>query len=169
MNGKAWPGGGASSGHSTRKAGVLCGLYVLMVVLFMAGCAHKAEAPPQPKAVDTKELVSREVKDPVRAEKILALMEKLGREMTLQREINMQGQQATLRLNGDYNTTPEQLQKHMESMQKSRSQNRQRIVETYFQIKALTTQAEWEALSKPDEEALRQLVKQPAVPEKGKN
>jgi transcription antitermination factor NusG len=116
--------------------------------------------------VDRKALVYKEVADPARAEKIVALMDKLEVEMKLQSEINKQGQQTILMLNTDYDTTPEQLQKQMDVIQTSRYQNRQRILDTYFQIKALMTRQEWEAISKPEGEMLMQMINKAKVPVK---
>jgi hypothetical protein len=152
------------SGYA-NKAGFIGGLAALICVLLMTGCAHKPEAPPQ-QTVDRKDLVYKEVADPARAEKIVALMEKLEVEMKLQSEINNQGQQTILMLNTGYDTTSEQLQKQMDVIQTSRSQNRQRILDTYFQIKALMTRQEWEAISKPEDQMLMQMINKAKVPVK---
>lgn len=152
------------SGYA-KKAGFIGGLAALICVLLTTGCAHKPEAPPQ-QTVDRKALVYKEVADLARAEKIVALMDKLEVEMKLQSEINKQGQQTILMLNTDYDTTPEQLQKQMDVIQTSRYQNRQRILDTYFQIKALMTRQEWEAISKPEGEMLMQMINKAKVPVK---
>ncbi len=152
------------SGYA-KKAAFIGGLSALICVLLMTGCAHKPEAPPQ-QTVDRKALVYKEVADPARAEKIVALMDKLEAEMKLQSEINKQGQQTILMLNTGYDTTSEQLQKQMDVIQTSRSQNRQKILDTYFQIKALMTRQEWEAISKPEGEMLMQMINKAKVPVK---
>ena len=168
MEGNAWRAAGFLSGLAKKKAGYLCGLSVVIVVLLMAGCAHKPEAPPQ-KTESLQDLVHREISDPARAEKILALMEQMDARIKLQKEMNQQAQQVFLNLNADYNTTPEQFQQHMDSARASRDENRQKIMDAYFQTKALTTQQEWEALSKPGEQKLMDFLNKTEVPDKKHN
>jgi hypothetical protein len=155
------------SGYA-KKAGFIGGLAALIGVLLVAGCAHKPEAPPQ-KTESLQDLVHKEISDPARAEKVLALMEQMDARIKLQNEMNQQAQQAFLNLNADYNTTPEQFQQHMDSARASRDENRQKIMDAYFQIKALTTQQEWEALSKPGEQRLMDFLNKTEVPDKKHN
>lgn len=168
MNTNAWRKACFISSRAIKKAGYLCGLSVVIVVLLMAGCAHKPDAPPQ-KAESLQDLVHKEISDPARSEKILALMEQMDARIKLQQEMNQQAQQVFIMLNADYETTPEQLQKHLDSAKVSRDKNRQKIMDYYFQIKALTTQQEWEALSKPGMQKLMDSLNKTEVPDKKHN
>lgn len=148
MNTNAWREACFVSGPAIKTAGFLCGLAAVVSVLLMAGCAHKQEAPPQ-KTEDLQSLVHKEISDPARAEKVLVLMEQMNASIRLQNELNQQAQQVFIMLNADYDTTTEQLQNHLDGTKASRDKNRQKIMDAYFQIKALTSQQEWEALSGP--------------------
>ncbi|HWR68104.1 MAG TPA: hypothetical protein VN416_03710 [Desulfomonilia bacterium] len=141
MNGKAWQRGCVLGGHAVKKAGFVCGFSVLVVLLLMTGCAHK-----QPQ--DMQNLVHKEISDPARAEKILALMDQMEDGINFQKMIVQDTQKQFMRLNGDYNTTPEQIQELLDGTKESREKNRQKIMDAFFQIQALTTPQEWEALSK---------------------
>lgn len=136
-------------------------LYVVFTVfvLLMFGCAHDHGAPKE-RTVDVKSLVQKEISDPVRADKIVALMEQLNAELNMQKQATLDIQQELARLNADYDATPEQFRKLMDSSTEYREKTRSKILDTYFQIKALTTPQEWEAISKAEvQEVLENLKK----------
>jgi hypothetical protein len=152
MNGKAWQRGCVLGGHAVKKAGFVCGFSVLVVLLLMTGCAHK-----QPQ--DMQNLVHKEISDPARAEKILALMDQMEDGINFQKMIVQDTQKQFMRLNGDYNTTPEQIQELLDGTKESREKNRQKIMDAFFQIQALTTPQEWEALSKAEIQKYPEFLK----------
>jgi hypothetical protein len=152
MNGKAWQRGCVLGGHAVMKAGLVCGFSVLVVVLLMTGCAHK-----QPQ--DMQNLVHKEISDPARAEKILALMDQMEDGINFQKMIVQDTQKQFMRLNGDYNTTPEQIQELLDGTKESREKNRQKIMDAFFQVQALTTPQEWEALSKAEIQKYPEFLK----------
>ncbi len=168
MNGTVRQSAFFMSNRMVKRTGHVWGVAAIMGFLLMAGCAHKQAAPPQ-ETVNLKELVHREIADPVRAEKILALMEQVDAGINAQWAMNQQAEQDFMMLNADYNSTPEQFQRHMESVKASRDRNRQVIMDAYFQVKALTTQKEWDAISKPDRDILMEFIKKTEVPDKALN
>jgi hypothetical protein len=147
MNGKAWQGRGALNGLVMKKAGFSYGLFTLMFVLLMTGCAHEQPALSQ---ADVKDLVHKEISDPVRADKVVALMEQMNAEISDQMNAKVEFRKDFAKLNTDYYATPEQFEQFMESTREAQDKNRARIMETYFRIKDLTTPQEWEALCKPE-------------------
>jgi len=131
-------------GHMMK---MVCGLSALIIVLFMTGCAHEQPALSQ---ADVKDLVHKEISDPVRADKVVALMEQMDAEISDQMNAKVEFRKYFAKLNTDYYATPEQFEQYFESTREAQGKNRARIMETYFKIKDLTTPQEWEALSKPD-------------------
>lgn len=147
MKGNARQGGGASMGHTMRKAVFAWGLSALMAVLLTAGCAHQQTAPAQGGPTDMQKLVLQVVKDPERAGKINVLLQQLDAQLKSRRQLSNIERQELLRLNAEYSSTPEQFQALIESSRESRMKSRALILDTYSQVKALTTPQEWEAIS----------------------
>jgi septal ring factor EnvC (AmiA/AmiB activator) len=141
------------------KRAVYFPIVLSMIVLIMTGCAHQKSSPQQ-ETLDVKSLVHKEISDPVRADKIVALMEKMNADLNRQRQAMIDSQKELQRLNSDYNTTPEQFKSLMDSAKVSRDKMRQDIMDTYFKIKALTTRQEWEALSKAEVQAMSKILKE---------
>lgn len=129
----------------------------IVCALLAAGCAHQQPAPPPPPA-DMKSLVRQVISDPARADKVLALMEQLDGEMGAQMKANVDLQNEFMRLNADYNAAPGQFQQHQSAAAAARDKARARIFDTYFQLKALTTKEEWDALSKPGKQAMTNVL-----------
>lgn len=149
-------------------AGASRGLSAFLLVLLMAGCAHNQPAPaPEPPGL--KALVYKEIADPVRAEKVLVLMRQTTAGINALKETNQRVQQEIVKLNADYNAMPEQFRKQQAYAGEARRRLRQEILDAYFQIKALTTPQEWEALSRSDRESLKEFIKKTEVPEEELN
>jgi hypothetical protein len=148
--------------YSVMLSGLCCGL-ILMVAMFLAGCSHnKASeqmAPQQKYMEDMKATVNKEIPDPARAGKILALMNKLSNQFMAQKMKLGTTQQEIIKLNTDYDTTPEQMQKAMDESLASRMENRKKIMDTYFELKSLMNKKEWEAISKADAQAMAEFLK----------
>jgi hypothetical protein len=85
------------------------------------------------------------------------------------KETNDRVQQEIVKLNADYNATPEQFRKQQAYAAEERRRRRQEILDAYFQIKALTTPQEWEALSRSDRESLKEFIKKTEVPDEELN
>lgn len=160
MKGRSWQ---EAEGISCRlaRAGLFCVL-VSLFVLLTDGCAHQQTASHQ-KPVDMKSLVKKEIPDPERADQILALLEQLDADLATQRQAILASQQELKKLNADYDATPEQFMKLIDSARESRERSRQKIIDTYFRIKALTTRGEWEALAKAEMQALTDFLKKRGV------
>jgi hypothetical protein len=153
------------TGRVMKRSGFLCGLSALIGVLLMAGCAHDQTAAAK-KSVDLRDLVRKEVSDPVRAQQILALMEQVEAGINFQKMINQDTQKQFMRLNADYNTTPEQIQGLLDGTKESREKNRQKTLDAFFQIQALTTPQEWEVISKAEIQKYPDFLKIIETPDK---
>jgi hypothetical protein len=147
---------------SNMESGLLWILPSFLLFLLMAGCAHKQ---PEPEPVDLKAFVYKQISDPARAEKILALMNQTSAGINALKETDQEVQQKTMLLNADYKATLEQFRKLQDFAAESRRRNRQEILDAYFQIKALTTPQEWEALSQNEKESLKDFIKKTEVPD----
>jgi hypothetical protein len=150
MKGNKGRKAGFVSGRAMGKAGLACAFFAFACALLVSGCAHEHEkvAPNALETVDMKALVHKEVSDPVRAGKILALLEQIDADFNKRIKANRETQQEVLRLNTDYNATPEQFKTIMERAGESRDEERARILEAYVKVKEITTPQEWEAISK---------------------
>lgn len=142
------------------------GLSAFLLILLMAGCAHN---PPAPQPPGLEALVHEKIADPVRAEKVLVLMRQTAAGISALKETNERVQQEIVKLNADYNATPEQFSKQQAYAGEARRRLRQEILEAYFQIKALTTPQEWEWLSGSDRESLKEFIKKTEVPDEELN
>ncbi|HXK46818.1 MAG TPA: hypothetical protein PLT09_05220 [Deltaproteobacteria bacterium] len=138
-------------------------MVMLMAVMFLAGCSHTREAVPmtarQKYMNEMKTLVSREVADPARADRVLALMDRMSMESLALKEKSVFYQHEFMRMNADYGTTPEQLQKIIDESLEFRMESRKKIMEDYFELKSLMTKKEWEAVSKGDVQAMAECLK----------
>jgi hypothetical protein len=136
---------------------------ILMVAMLLAGCSHNKASeqiePHQKYMEEMKSTVNKEIPDPARAEKILALMNKLSNQFMAQKMQLGTTQQEIIKLNTDYDTTPEQMQKAMDESLASRMENRKKIMNTYFELKSLMNKKEWEAISKADAQAMAEFLK----------
>lgn len=136
---------------------------ILMVVLLLAGCSHtksSGQVTPREKYMnEMKTLVNKEVPDPARADKILALMEQMSREVMDLKKRSISYQQEFMRLNADYGTTPEKLQQVIDESHEFRMESRKKIMDAYFELKSLMDKEEWEAVSKGDVKAMAEYLK----------
>lgn len=134
---------------------------ILMVIL--AGCSHtkaSQEVTPRQKYMDDiRTLVDKEIPDHARADKIVALMEQLSSEVMDLKQRSVSYQQEFARLNADYSTTPEMLQKVIDEAHEYRMESRKKIMDDYFELKSLMSKEEWEAVSKGDVKAMSEYLK----------
>jgi len=113
--------------------------------------------------------VYKEISDPARAEKVLILMRQMSAGINDLKKTNERVQQEIVKLNADYDATPEQFRKQQAYAGEARRTHRQEILDAYFQVKALTTPQEWEALSSSDKESLKEFIKKDEVPDEELN
>jgi len=154
MNGNIWRPAVFPIGRMMQEAGLACGFLALLILLF-SGCSHEQ---PKPTQADVKGLVHKEISDPVRADKVAALLARLDAEIAEQMKAREANRNEFVRLNQDYNSTPEQFDRYLEKNRKVQEQNRARIMETYFKIKENTTPQEWEAICKPEMQSLTDML-----------
>ncbi len=149
-------------GYRVMLTGISCAT-IFMVAMLLAGCSHNKASekiePHQKYMEEMKSTVNKEIPDPARAEKILALMNKLSNEFMIQKMKLGATQQELIKLNTNYDTTPEQMQKVMDDSLVSRMEYRKKIMDTYFELKSLMNKQEWEAISKADAQAMAEYLK----------
>jgi hypothetical protein len=148
--------------YSVILTGISCAM-ILMVIMLLAGCSHNKaseQMTPQQKYMnEMRTLVNKEVPDPARADKILALMNQLSSEFMVLKEKLVANQHKLVRMNADYDTTPEQMQQVMDESFEYRMESRKKIIDTYFELKSLMNKKEWEAISKADAQAIEEYLK----------
>ncbi len=148
--------------YSVMLTGIFCAT-IFMITMLLAGCSHNKASeqiePHQKYMEEMKSTVNKEIPDPARAEKILALMNKLSNEFMIQKMKLGATQQDLIKLNTNYDTTPEQMQKVMDDSLVSRMENRKKIMDTYFELKSLMNKQEWETISKADAQAMAEFLK----------
>jgi ABC-type sulfate transport system substrate-binding protein len=102
--------------------------------------------------------VAREVKDPDRARRAVALVDEMER-ITIAAHADYKGHEARLRaLNASYDATEEDFRALFRGFNARRDERQARTLELNQSAKALVTAGEWQALARLREEAARKAV-----------
>jgi len=91
--------------------------------------------------------VNKSVADPVRAEQLIELGEDLALELHDYFEKLAKMTKRCMKANADYDTTPEQMESNFKALDDYRRKMRETVLSAFSQSLALTTPAEWQALS----------------------
>ena len=142
--------------------GIGQGLTVLWVALILfatlsSGCAHQKgtvdNTPGQNALDELRSRVKQEIADPTRSRQILALVDQMERELDDLNQTVLQFREEFRRLNADYEATAEQFRKLIADSDMALRRSQRKLIETHFQIKALTTSEEWTSLSRQERKA----------------
>ena len=154
----------------------LYGWYLLLAVLtlcvllgFVSACSMfgKKETdefePVSEWIEDKRERVAENIKDPDKKNDMLAVVDQLEKDlMELDRII--QKLYANLNtLNGNYNSTPEEFRKVFSEFEAERKEIRDRIIDSRFKMRNLSTPEEWEEITDYSKRKglYRQTIRQP--------
>ena len=134
----------------------------LFLLLLLAACSHE----PKPSALvpaegaldELRAAVAREVKDPDRARRAVALVDEMER-ITIAAHADYKDHEARLRaLNANYDAKEEDFRALFRDFNARRDARQARTLELNQRAKALVTAGEWQALAKLREEAARRAV-----------
>jgi len=134
----------------------------LLFLLLLVACSHE----PKPSALvpaegaldELRAAVAREVKDPDRARRAVALVDEMER-ITIAAHAGYKDHEARLRaLNANYDAKEEDFRTLFRDFNARRDARQARTLELNQRAKALVTAGEWQALAKLREEAARRAV-----------
>ncbi len=145
------------------RLGVPCFLSLVVLVLLSSGCAHHkgtVDNTPGQNALDAlRSRVRQEIADPARSGQILALVDQMEKELDDLNRTVLQFREDYRRLNANYEATVEEFRKLIAESDMALRRSQQKLIETHFQIKALTTPQEWAALSMQERKAFEDSLK----------
>ncbi len=134
----------------------------ILIVIFLAGCSHK----PKPSALDSakgsfddlRAAVLREIKDPDRAAQCTGLVDQLEKIM-IEANADRKTHDARLRsLNANYEATEEDFRVAFRDFNAKRRARQDRILEINQRAKIRTTDDEWKALIKAQDEMIQKAL-----------
>jgi hypothetical protein len=148
-----------------RKSAIWFGATVLVIALLMVGCAHDKAG--QPMSTESKKaLIHKEVSDPVKAEAIVALTIQMKADLDALMKVNIDTQKEFQSLNTNYDTTHAQFEEFLADSRQAKDKAREKILDAYFRIKALTTPQEWEVISKIEMQTINGMLNKTPAPSK---
>jgi len=134
----------------------------LLFLLLLVACSHE----PKPSALvpaegaldELRAAVAREVKDPDRARRAVALVDEMER-ITIAAHADYKDHEARLRaLNANYDAKEEDFRTLFRDFNARRDERQARTLELNQRAKALVTAGEWQALARLREAAARKAV-----------
>ncbi|MHC4211933.1 MAG: hypothetical protein ACYSWP_01045 [Planctomycetota bacterium] len=133
---------------------------LIFIVLMGIGCGNKAatESELRQQMFDDMRGCLDQIPEAERRDKILALVDKIEGDLGQMRENVAQFVAANKELNADYDATREDFNKLQREFNASRKKFQQQILTTKFQLKELTTEAEWAALIKIKNSMMQELL-----------
>jgi len=128
------------------------------------GCAHnKAKSPQQQAQADYaayQKRVREVVKDPARAEQVIALTDELKRQFDQLRAQIVQGREKLAGLNANYNATRADFDGFFRQQDADRQALIDNVISVRTQVGKLVTDAEWQSIHKFGVEALEAHLKE---------
>ena len=137
--------------------------FLTLAACLMMSCASKHPKPTPEQEMQTaltelRGALLADVADPARAQQAAGLVDQLARQDREAREAAAAQLQRVLALDANYDATEEDFRKLFAETDSERMQRQNRIVELWTQMAALTTDAEWNALKKQREAAVKALT-----------
>lgn len=134
-------------------------LITFVCSLFATGCGNKSttESELRHQMFDDMRVCLDKIPEADRRDKVLALVDKIEGDLGQMRENVAQFIAANEELNADYDATREDFNKLQREFNASRKQLQQQILTAKFQLKDLTTEAEWAALVKIKNNMMQKL------------
>ena len=142
---------------------VRSGLWAVAVVAAVAGggamqgCKHKAQPPQQQAQADFaayQKRIREVVKDPARAEQVIALADDLQRQVNQLRATLVKSRAELAALNANYNAKRADFDAFFKEQDAGRLALIDKVISVRTQISKLLTESEWESLHKYGIEAL---------------
>jgi hypothetical protein len=127
------------------------------------GCAHKAKTPQQQAQADSlayQKRIREVVKEPARADQVIALADEMQRQVDQVRAKLAQSRAELLKLNANYNATRADFDAFFKQQDADRQALMDKAVSVRVQIGKLLTESEWQALRKFGVEALEADLKE---------
>ncbi len=133
--------------------------FLLFLVVLVHGCTKQALNPEQLRAEETA-LIQATVTDPVRAERLLGLLEERELLITETTAMLQRYRREFKTINADYDAGREKIVEMIDNYNRERAQKQLRFIELMADMKAATTAAEWKAIAEfqLDSFSPRQLV-----------
>ena len=130
----------------------------------LQGCAHKKAKSPQQQAqadyAAYQTRVREVVKDPARADQVIALADELKRQFDQLRAQIVQGREELMTMNANYNATRSDFDGFFKQQDAERQALIDKVITVRAQIGKLLTDAEWQSLHKFGAEALDAHIKE---------
>jgi septal ring factor EnvC (AmiA/AmiB activator) len=139
----------------TRKRTVSCRVWGVAIVAVLAlgvalqGCAHKAKSPQQQAQADYgayRKRIREVVKDPARADQVIALTDELQRQVDQVRARLAQNRADLAALNANYGATRGEFEALFKQQDADRQALADKAVSARVQAGKLLTDSEWQAL-----------------------
>ena len=123
-------------------------LVTLAIMVFLAsGCGNKSADPAQVRADETA-LIRDTVEDPVRVERLLAILDERDRLQQESEKLVQRYEQSLRAVNASYSATDEQLLDLMRAFDRERRQFQHDFVDQVTAMKDATTAAEWQVIAR---------------------
>jgi arsenate reductase-like glutaredoxin family protein len=139
----------------------LCVLLGLVSGCSIFGKKEKAEFEPGSEWVeDTRDEINENVKDPDRKADLLALVSQVEKDFGEMDRVSQKLYADLESLSDNYNSSPEEFRKTISEFEASRKEVRDRIVDSRFKLRDLSTPEEWKEIAH-NKSFYRKTIRQP--------